>query len=85
MVGREKGRERERDLLQRSHITLWEHSSHDRLIVRGVPGVSFVFRQCRTSLFGLPQGKIPSSHMKDQVSNPGPHTPRPVAQPVIVA
>jgi len=36
--------ERERDLLPGTHISLWGHSSHDRLIRRGVPGVSFVSR-----------------------------------------
>jgi len=40
----EIAREHERDLLQSTHISLWEHSSHDRLIGRGVPGVSFVSR-----------------------------------------
>jgi len=28
------------DLLQSTHISLWEYSSHDRLTGRGVPGVS---------------------------------------------
>jgi len=29
------------------------------------------------SLFGLPQEKSPGPHVKDQESNPRPHTPRP--------
>jgi len=36
--------ERKRDLLQSTHISLWEHSSHARLIGRGIPGVSLVSR-----------------------------------------
>jgi len=32
----------ERDVLQSSHNSLWGHSSHDRLIGRGVPGVASV-------------------------------------------
>jgi len=36
------------------------------------------------SLFGLPQGKSPGPHMRDQESNPRPHTPRPAALPVKV-
>jgi len=33
---------REREIYFKSHISLWEHSSHFRLIGRGVPGVSVV-------------------------------------------
>jgi len=40
---------------------LWGHSSHDRLIGRGVPGVFFVSRWFTISLFGLPQGETPRS------------------------
>jgi len=32
-------RQRDRVLLQSTHISLWEHSSHYRLIGRGVPGI----------------------------------------------
>jgi len=35
-------REREREIYFMSHISLWEHSSHFRLIGRGVPSVSVV-------------------------------------------
>jgi len=35
-------REREREIYFKSHISLWEHSSHIRLIGRGVPSVSVV-------------------------------------------
>jgi len=35
-------REREREFYFKSHISLWEHSSHFRLIGRGVPSVSVV-------------------------------------------
>jgi len=39
----ELGREREREVYFKSHIvSLWEHSSHFRLIGRGVPSVSVV-------------------------------------------
>jgi len=34
--------EREREIHFKSHIFLWEHSSHFRLIGRGVPSVSVV-------------------------------------------
>jgi len=33
---------REREIYFKSHISLWEHSSHFRLIGRGVPSVSVV-------------------------------------------
>jgi len=33
---------REREIYFKSHISLWEHSSHFRLIGRGVPSVSIV-------------------------------------------
>jgi len=33
---------REREIYFKSHISLWEHSSHCRLIGRGVPSVSIV-------------------------------------------
>jgi len=32
----------EREIYFKSHISLWEHSSHFRLIGRGVPSVSVV-------------------------------------------
>jgi len=35
-------REREREIYFKSHISLWEHSSHFRLIGRGVPSVPVV-------------------------------------------
>jgi len=35
-------REREREIYFKSHVSLWEHSSHFRLIGRGVPSVSVV-------------------------------------------
>jgi len=54
-------RERERELLQSAHISLWEHSSHNRLIGRGVPDVSFVSPWCSISLFGLLRGEAPRS------------------------
>jgi len=38
-----KGRDEGGMDLFKIHISLWEHSSHDRLIGRGVPGVSFCF------------------------------------------
>jgi len=34
--------EREREIYFKSHISLWEHSSHFRLIGRGVPSVPVV-------------------------------------------
>jgi len=34
--------EREREIYFKSHISLWEHSSHFRLIGRGIPSVSVV-------------------------------------------
>jgi len=34
--------EREREIYFKSHISLWKHSSHFRLIGRGVPSVSVV-------------------------------------------
>jgi len=34
--------EREREFYFKSHISLWGHSSHFRLIGRGVPNVSVV-------------------------------------------
>jgi len=51
-------RERERYVLQSTHIYLWGHSSHCRPIGRGVPGVSF----CVLLVYNLlclasPQGK----------------------------
>jgi len=33
---------REREIYFKSHISVWEHSSHFRLIGRGVPSVSVV-------------------------------------------
>jgi len=64
-------REREREIYFKSHISLWEHSSHFRLIGRGVPSVAIVSQlDVQIPLFGLPQGKSPGSHMKDQESNP---------------
>jgi len=62
-------RVRRRQLLQSTHISWWEHSSHDSLIGRGVPGVSSVPRQCTNFLFGLPQGKIPRSPYDAYVSS----------------
>jgi len=35
-------REREREIYIKSHISWWEHSSHFRLIGRGVPSVSVI-------------------------------------------
>jgi len=78
-------RERERETYFKSHISLWEHSSHFRLIGRGIPSVSCCFSaNVQVSLFGLPQGKSPGPHVKDQELNPRPHTPRPAALPVKV-
>jgi len=34
------GRCKEREIYFKSHISLWEHSSHFRLIGRGIPSVS---------------------------------------------
>jgi len=34
--------QREREIYFKSHISLWEHSSHFRLTGRGVPSVSVV-------------------------------------------
>jgi len=55
-------RVRERDLPHSTHISLWEHSSHLRLIGRGVPSVSCFSASVKFPLFhdGLPQRKIPS-------------------------
>jgi len=51
-VGREREKERERDFLLSPRISFWGHSSHDRLIGRGVPGVSFVSCYCTNKQFG---------------------------------
>jgi len=40
MYGRGRGGWREREIYFKSHISLWEHPSHFRLIGRGVPRVS---------------------------------------------
>jgi len=55
------GELREREIYFKSHISWWEHSSHFRLIGRGVPSVSVVSQLVYKflSLFGLPQGKSP--------------------------
>jgi len=75
----------EREIYFKSHISLWEHSSHFRLIGRGVPSVSVVSQLMYKFLcLGLPQGKSPGPHVKDQELNPRPHTPRPAALPVKV-
>jgi len=78
------GELREREIYFKSHGSLWEHSSHFRLIGRGVPSVSFFSANVQIPLFGLPQGKYPGPHVKDQELNPRPHTPRPAALPVKV-
>jgi len=55
------GRERE-SLSQSTHISFWEHSSHFRLIGRGVPGGVFLFLvSVQYFLLGLPQGRNPRS------------------------
>jgi len=51
---------REREIYFKSHISLWEHSSHFRLIGRGVPSVSVVSQPvykllCLASPKGNPQ------------------------------
>jgi len=71
----------EREIYFKSHISLYEYSSHFRLIGRGVCSFS---ASVQSSLFGLPQGTSPGPHVKDQESNPRPHTPRPAALPVKV-
>jgi len=48
----------ERDLLQRTHVSLWGHSSHDRLIGRGVPGVSFCFSRVYNRDLSLTSPKV---------------------------
>jgi len=56
-----RARERE-NLLQSSHISLWEHSSHFMLIGRSVPSVSCFSASVQFSLFGLltlPQADMP--------------------------
>jgi len=55
-------RERERNFLQSGHLSLWGHSTYDRLIGRGAPRVSFDSRWCTISLFGLPQGESSGRH-----------------------
>jgi len=70
---------REREIYFKSHISLWEHSSHFRLIGRGVPSVSCFSANVQIPLFGLPQGKSLGPQVKDQELNPRPHTPRPAA------
>jgi len=40
----------EREIYFKSHISLWEHSSHLRLIGRGVPSVSVVSQLMYKSL-----------------------------------
>jgi len=61
---REKGKAREREIYlstQSTHISLSEHSNYGRLIGMGIRGVSSVSRECKVSLFGLPQGEISRS------------------------
>jgi len=71
-------RQAEREIYFKSHISWWEHSSHFRLIGRGVPQcVSCFSANVQIPLFGLPQGKSLGPHVKDQELNPRPHTPRP--------
>jgi len=82
--GTSNGWEREREIYFKSHISWWEHSSRFRLIGRGMPSVSCFSAGVQISLFGLPQGKSPGPHMKDQESTPRPHTPRPAALPMKV-
>jgi len=72
----------EREIYFKSHISLWEHSSHFRLIGRGVPSVSVV-SQLMYKFLCLASPKE-NPHVKDQESNPRPHTPRPAALPVKV-
>jgi len=65
------GGEREREIYLKSHISLWEHSSHFRLIGRGAPSVSVVSQLMYKLLcLGLPQGKSPGPHVKDQELKP---------------
>jgi len=50
----------EREIYFKSHISLWEHSSHFRLIERGVPSVSVVSQLMYKFLWPPPR-KIPRS------------------------
>jgi len=65
-----------RDLLLSTHKSSWEHSSHFRLLEGASPVCLMFPASVQFSLFGLPQGKSSGPHMKDQESNPQPHTPR---------
>jgi len=67
-------RERERDIYYKKanpHISLWEHSSHFRLIGRGIPSVPLQIccfsASVLSPLSGLPEGKSPGPHMKARV------------------
>jgi len=51
----------EREIYFKSHISLWEHSSHVRLIGRGVPSVSVVSPLMYKFLCWPPPRKIPRS------------------------
>jgi len=55
----EGGGEREREIYFKSHNSLWEHSSHFRLIGRGAPSVSVVSQLVYKFSIWPPPRKIP--------------------------
>jgi len=75
---------RERDLLQVPHFFVGTLQPLQRDCKRRPRCVGCFLANVQFSLFGLPQGESPGPHMKDQESNPQPHTPRPAALPVKV-
>jgi len=59
----------------KSHISLWEHSSHFRLIGRGVHSASYFFAGVQFSLLWSPPGNIPRSpYERSGVKSPTSHT-----------
>jgi len=68
---------REGDLLRSTHISLWEHSSHERLIGRGVPGCVLFLAGAQLSVWP-PPGKTPRSPYE----RPGVDTP--IAYPCFI-
>jgi len=57
--------ERKRGLNQNTHISEWEHSSHFRLIGRGVPSVSFIPQLAYDSLcLSSPREQSPDPNMR---------------------
>jgi len=67
--------EREREIYFKSHNSLWEHSSHFRLIGRGVPSVSVVSQLVYKFSVWPPPRKIPRSpYERSGVEPPTSHT-----------